>query len=257
MATLQEGISLRRAGIDAPVLLLGNLIEAEDLRCCLHWRLMPTLSSLDEAKTAVQRSADGEEPPLPGAAEAGHGHDPSWLRLAGGRWAGAAIQGLPQLELVGLYSHLACADEPTMQLTQVQLQRFQIRSRGSAGWRSRPVLPPGQFRWHHEDPALHHDMVRVGLALYGHAPAEHLGLACYCSLPWRVKARVSLIRQVPSGSGGSATAIVSSPSRPCRRAVVIGIGYADGVVRSLSGRIHAAPQRAHAAPGGQHHHGPD
>ena len=53
MATLQEGLELRRAGLEAPVLLLSNLNEPDDLRTCLHWRLMPTLSSLREPSSAT------------------------------------------------------------------------------------------------------------------------------------------------------------------------------------------------------------
>ena len=49
VATLQEGIELRRAGLEQPVLVLGNLTQAEELRACLHWQLMPTLSSMREA----------------------------------------------------------------------------------------------------------------------------------------------------------------------------------------------------------------
>ena len=49
VATLQEGIELRRAGLELPVLVLGNLTQPEELRACLHWQLMPTLSSMREA----------------------------------------------------------------------------------------------------------------------------------------------------------------------------------------------------------------
>ena len=49
VATLQEGIELRRAGLEQPVLVLGNLTQPEELRACLHWQLMPTLSSIREA----------------------------------------------------------------------------------------------------------------------------------------------------------------------------------------------------------------
>jgi alanine racemase len=54
--------------------------------------------------------------------------DTGMARL-GGEWQEGAqlvqsIRALPQLDLVGLYSHLACADEPGDQFTHVQLQRF-------------------------------------------------------------------------------------------------------------------------------------
>ena len=58
VATLQEGLELRRAGLEAPVLLLSNLNEPDDLRTCLHWRLMPTLSSLRDAQLCNALAAD-------------------------------------------------------------------------------------------------------------------------------------------------------------------------------------------------------
>ena len=236
VATLEEGISLRRAGIDAPVLLLGNLIEAEDLRCCLHWRLMPTLSSLREAQIC-------------GALANGSGRrfqvqlklDTGMTRL-GCDWKegpaiAEAIQGLPELELCGLYSHLACADERNDAFTSQQHSRFQdvleqLPDRGRFLCRHL-ANSAGTMR----DPALHHDLVRVGLALYGHAPADHLDGLLPLQPALSVRARVTLIRQVPAGVGVSyGQRFVSD--RPCRLAVV-SIGYADGVMRSLSGRIHA------------------
>ena len=57
VATLQEGLELRDAGIEAPVLILSALHTPEDLGHCLERRLMPTLSSLDEAKTAAAIAA--------------------------------------------------------------------------------------------------------------------------------------------------------------------------------------------------------
>ncbi|NBW61852.1 MAG: alanine racemase, partial [Synechococcaceae bacterium WB4_1_0192] len=38
VATLQEGVELRQAGVEHPVLVLGNLTQPEELRTCLHWR---------------------------------------------------------------------------------------------------------------------------------------------------------------------------------------------------------------------------
>ena len=42
VATLAEAVELRQAGVEAPVLVLGNLSQVEELRHCLRWRLMPT-----------------------------------------------------------------------------------------------------------------------------------------------------------------------------------------------------------------------
>ena len=84
-------------------------------------------------------------------------------------------------------------------------------------------------------PALHYDLVRVGLALYGHRPAAHLGAAMELQPAMQVRARVSLLREVPAGVGVSYghRFITQRPSR----LAVVGIGYADGVPRLLSNQL--------------------
>ena len=59
VATLQEGIDLRKVGISCPILILGNLINSEDLDSCLRWDLMITLSSSKEA-FLCQKSAESQ-----------------------------------------------------------------------------------------------------------------------------------------------------------------------------------------------------
>ncbi len=240
VATLQEGIELRQAGIEAPVLLLGNLTQPEELRSCLDWALMPTLSGMREA-LLCQNLADGTGRPFPVQLKL----DTGMARL-GCDWEEGprlvdAIRQLENLELHGVYSHLACADGDLngkdAAITAQQNQRFQ------------DVLNhlPGQGRdlcRHLANSAgtllahdLHYDMVRVGLALYGHAPAQHLEGVIPLQPALTVKARVTLIRCIRAGVGASYGHRFIS-ERPTRLAVV-GIGYADGVVRALSGKIHA------------------
>ena len=84
-------------------------------------------------------------------------------------------------------------------------------------------------------PGLHYDLVRVGLALYGHSPAAHLASVTPLQGAMTLHARVSLIREVGSGVGVSYGHRFRT-SRPSRLAVV-GIGYADGVPRQLSNQL--------------------
>ena len=243
VATLQEGIELRQLGIDAPMLLLGNLTQAEDLRRCLHWQLMPTLSSMREVLLCQNlASSSGRRFQVQLKMDTG-------MARLGCDWHEAprlvrAIRQLDDLELCGLYSHLACADgDPGGDdgaVTALQQQRFQevIRALPQAGrdlCRHLANSAGTLLR-----PELHHDMVRVGLALYGHAPAEHLGNVIPLQPALAVRARVTLIRSIAAGVGVSyGHRFVSQ--RPTRLAVVA-IGYADGVIRSLSGKIHGLHQ---------------
>ena len=238
VATLQEGIELRRAGLDQPILVLGNLHQADELRACLHWQLMPTLSNMREA-LLCQNLADGSGRRFPVQLKL----DTGMSRL-GCDWEDAprlteAITQLDQLKLSGIYSHLAMADGDSDgegdRVTRLQQQRFEqvLRALPTSGALRHLANSAGTLR----DPSLHHDLVRVGLALYGHSPSDHFESVVSLEPAMGVKARVTLIRDVQAGVGVSyGHRFVTA--RPSRLAVV-GIGYADGVSRCLSGKITA------------------
>ena len=236
VATLQEGIELRRAGLELPVLVLGNLIQAEDLRACLHWQLMPTLSSMREA-LLCQNLASGSGRRFSVQLKLDTGMTRLGCDWQDGSRLTAAIQQLDHLILRGVYSHLAMADGgpegDAERITRLQQERFDAvtRSLRSEALQLHLANSAGTLR----DPSLHHDQVRVGLALYGHSPSQHLNQNVHLEPAMGVKARVSLIRVVPAGVGVSYghRFITSRPSR----LAVVGIGYADGVSRSLSGHI--------------------
>jgi alanine racemase len=238
VATLQEGVELRQAGIDHPLLVLGNITQPEELRTCLHWRLMPTLSGMREA-LLCQNLASGSGRRLPVHLKL----DTGMARL-GAPWSEgprlvAAIRALEAVELAGVYSHLADADAPGAgedPLTRQQRQRFEqvleaLRQQELDPGCRHLANSAGTLR----SPALHYDLVRVGLALYGHRPAAHLGMDLGLQPAMRVRARVSLMREVPAGVGVSYghRFITRRPSR----LAVVGIGYADGVPRLLSNRL--------------------
>ena len=238
VATLQEGIELRRAGLELPVLVLGNLTQPEDLRACLHWQLMPTLSSMREA-LLCQNLANGSGRQFTVQLKLDTGMTRLGCDWQDGERLTEAILQLDQLNLKGVYSHLALADGNleghAEQITRLQQERFQAvtRTLGQKGIQRHLANSAGTLR----DRSLHHDLVRVGLSLYGHAPSAQFERSLDLQPAMSVKARVSLIREVAAGVGVSYghRFVTSRPSR----LAVIGIGYADGVSRCLSGRIHA------------------
>ena len=238
VATLQEGIDLRNAGLDQPVLVLGHLSQPDDLRACLQWRLMPTLSNMREA-LLCQNLADSSGRRFPVQLKLDTGMTRLGCDWKDGNRLAHAIQQLDQLHLCGIYSHLALADGErdghAGQVTTLQEERFEsiTRELRSPTLKRHLANSAGTLR----DSSLHHDLVRVGLALYGHCPSEHLDGILNLEPAMSVKAKVSLIREVPPGVGVSyGHRFVTK--RPSRLAVV-SIGYADGVSRCLSGRIHA------------------
>ena len=238
VATLEEGMELRQAGIEAPVLVLGSLTQAEELRGCLHWQLMPTISGMREA-LLCQNLASGQGRPMPLQLKL----DTGMARL-GADWQEGprlveAIQALEAVQLAGVYSHLASADLDEGEdggLTWEQQRRFDtvlrsLSERGLDGGCRHLANSAGTLRGR----GLHYDMVRVGLALYGHRPADHLGGDVGLQPALQLHARVRLVREVGAGVGVSYGHRFRT-SRPSRLAVV-GIGYADGVPRQLSNQL--------------------
>jgi alanine racemase len=238
VATLQEGLELRQAGLESPVLVLGNLTQPEELRTCLHWQLMPTLSGMREALLCQNIAASS------GRTMAVQLKLDTGMSRLGAAWGDGprlveAIAQLKSVHLAGVYSHLADADAPGFAdggLTAQQQQRFEA----VLAELQNQSLPPGCRHLANSagtlrSPSLHFDMVRVGLALYGHRPASHLGGGLPLRPAMRVRARVSLIREVPAGVGVSYghRFITQRPSR----LAVLAIGYADGVPRLLSNQL--------------------
>ncbi|WP_320673901.1 alanine racemase [Prochlorococcus sp. MIT 1341] len=240
VATLDEGIQLRQASIDAPILLLGNLSSPEELSACLDWRLMPTLSTLKQAMLC-QDLAEGTGSKFKVHLKVDTGMTRLGCDMKEVFSIVNTIQRFSNLNLKGVYSHLSMADGErygkSERITSEQKRRFESVLE---------MLPPmkKEFCVHIansagtlRDPSLHYDMVRVGLALYGHSPIKDLELDLSLKPALGVKARVAFIRDVPSGVGVSYghTFVTQRSSR----LAVVGIGYADGVSRALSGQISA------------------
>lgn len=238
VATLAEGIQLRRAGISAPVLVLGNLTQPEELRNCLRWQLMPTLSSMREALLCQNLASDsGRTMTVQLKLDTG-------MTRLGADWREgprlvAALQGMEAVDLAGIYSHLACADASPQEddgFTEQQRQRFEtvltcLAEQGLATGCRHLANSAGTLRGHRQ----HYDLVRVGLALYGQPPAPHLAGVVPLRPALQLHARVTLVRQVAAGVGVSYGHRFRT-SRPSRLAVV-SIGYADGVPRQLSNHM--------------------
>ena len=235
VASLVEAVGLRRQGLQEPVLVLGHLSRMDEARACLRWRLLPTISTLDQARVFHAVASDA------GVCLPVHVNLDTGMARLGTPWQeGAAlvqaIQLLGNLRVEGVYSHLAAADAVDPGLTRRQRQRFdRVLAQLGNGQPARLCRHLANSAATMADTSLHYDMVRVGLALYGHAPAEHLAGILPLQPAMAVRARVTLLKTVPAGTGISYDHRYHT-TRPSRLAVVA-IGYADGVPRLLSSRM--------------------
>ncbi|NEQ19746.1 MAG: alanine racemase, partial [Microcoleus sp. SIO2G3] len=85
------------------------------------------------------------------------------------------------------------------------------------------------------DKALHYDIARVGLAVYGLYPADHLRSCIDLRPVLQVKARVTQVKTIAPGTGVSYGHQFIAKHE--LRLAVVGIGYADGIPRNLSNKM--------------------
>ncbi len=235
VATVEEGIQIREAGIEAPILLLGATNTPEQVRAIAYWQLEPTICTPQQALIFSETLA-GVNTSLPVHLKL----DTGMSRL-GMPWQEATefaqlVQGLRHLKIASIYSHLATADSLDPTVMNQQHQRFEvaISQLNTAG-----IIPPRLHLANSAatlaDPKLHYDLVRVGLALYGLYPAEHLQDVIHLKPVMQVKARVTQVKTIPAGTGVSYG--YKFIAKKQMRLAVVGIGYADGIPRLLSNKM--------------------
>jgi alanine racemase len=235
VATIPEGIELREAGITAPILVLGATYTPEQICAIAQWELQPTLCTPQQAFvfSEILSETDWEVPV--------HIKLDTGMSRLGVPWQQAAefvklVQGLPNLSIASIYSHLATADSADQTVMRQQQGRFKQAIRTLS--QIQPKMPRLHFANTAAtltDRALHYDMVRVGLGLYGLYPAPHLRDTCNLKPLMQVKARITQVKTIEAGTGVS-YGYQFIADRPLRIAVV-GIGYADGVPRLLSNKM--------------------
>lgn len=146
-----------------------------------------------------------------------------------------------EVELVGFWSHLSCADDPEgvgAEITDSQIKVFEkgleIIEEAGIEPQIRHLAASSGTIWH---PNAHFDMVRPGISLYGYTPnvaaasSEELGLTPVGTL----RAPIVQVKQVEPGQTVSYGATWTSPDR--RWIGLLPLGYADGVPRQISNQV--------------------
>ncbi|MBW4514654.1 MAG: alanine racemase [Timaviella obliquedivisa GSE-PSE-MK23-08B] len=237
VATISEGIELRRSEIKAPIILLGSANTPSQVRTIADWRLQPTLCSLKQAlmfSTTLATSGYSGSLPVHLCIDTG-------MSRLGISWQNShqlvqLVEHLPNLQIASIYSHLATADDPDTSTMYLQNSRFQEAiDRITAKGFTLPQIHLANSAATLQDSALHYDMVRVGLLLYGLEPSSHLEGMIDLKPVLQVKAKVTMVKTIPPGTGVSYGHQFIATQET--RLAVVGIGYADGVSRRLSNQM--------------------
>jgi alanine racemase len=241
VATVPEGIELREAGISAPILILGATHTPEQIKAIAHWQLQPTVCSFKQALVFAETlKTTNQFLPVHLKLDTGMSRlGPSWQQAVE---FVQLIQGVPNLKIASIYSHLATAESIDQTILRQQQQNFeqaitQIKRSNLQLFQHKQIQPALHLANSAATltaPDLHYDMVRVGLAMYGLYPAVHLAVIDLKPV-MQVKARITQVKKIPAGTGVSyGHKFVSDRAM---QIAVVGIGYADGVPRNLSNQM--------------------
>ena len=231
VAIPEEGETLRRAGIDAPILVLGGIDEAA-ADGVAQWSL--TQAVFDEARV---RALDAAGRRCGRPVKLHIKLDTGMCRIGVRTPEEAAalaqlIDSLPGVVLDGCFTHMATADEDDRAGTLGQLARFEAMCAAIAR------VHPGKITRHAANtasifryPQAHADMVRGGIALYGYPPVpEATGLRP--AMRW--VARAVFVKTIAPGERVSYGGLFTAQRET--RVMTVPVGYADGYRRGLSCR---------------------
>lgn len=229
VALPEEAVRLRRGGITAPILVLGA-VGADELDVCVAQDLVVTIFEphiarlLSKAAVAQQKLARVHIKVDTGMGRLG-------LLPKDFRNLVELVQKLPGLEIQGVFTHFAQADQPDLEYTKWQWQRFEKVRQDLATKRIPiPLYHAANTAATLFFPESHLDLVRVGLGLYGMYPDARRPIPLRQVLS--LKTKVAFVKRVPPGSAISYDSTYVTWKETSL--AVLPIGYADGLSRGLS-----------------------
>ena len=231
VAFLEEGIELRRAGIAAPILVLGGLLGSQAAHF-IDYDLMITASSVFKLMQIEETAA------ALGKRAKVHLKIDTGLERIGIHYYNAhqlfeATLGVQHCDICGVFSHFAESHSQDPSFTRLQLERFmealEFFPRHSLPTPTRHIANSAAVLQH---PETLLDMVRVGIMLYGVRPRADLAAHLPLRPVLRLKTRVVYFKVVSKDArvGYDGTWVASENTR----VVTLPVGYGDGYRRTLS-----------------------
>jgi alanine racemase len=233
VAYLSEGLSLRQAGIQAPILLLMG-VAPEEAGAAIAADLEVALFRRDiAASLAAQARQQGKKARVHVKIDTGMGRlgvlpeeVMDFLEYAAS---------LPDLELAGLISHFAASDWSDRSYTDKQLRNFeallsQVRSRGWPVPASHIANSAAILDVHRS----HLDMVRAGISLYGSQPSLETAATVLLRPAMSLRTQVLQLKDLPAGASVSYSRTYIAPGP--MQVAVLPVGYCNGYSRLFSNR---------------------
>ena len=238
VSLLNEGIELRRAGLDLPILIL-NYTPGEQMKEVAAYDLTQAIYRYEDAKALSHAAKEmGKTAKLHIKIDTGMGRlgfqptEESVEEIL-------KLKDLENIDVEGIFTHFAKADELDKSVTREQYRKYTwILEELEKNGFSPPIKHVSNSAAIIDLPEYNLDMVRPGIMLYGYYPSEEVDKSRIKLKPaMTLKAVVSNIKTVPEGTGISYGHLYKAP----RESIIatVPIGYADGYTRMLTGKAEA------------------
>lgn len=233
VVSVEEGIALRQAGINAPIVVLGPLFQ-EQIADLLAHQLTPVVSDASLLQPLARAAGSLPSPyPVHLKVETGMGR----LGLTPDELSALiAARSFPRsLQLEGLMTHLADTDGPSAEATERQLTQFEdaIRTVEGGGFRV-PLIHAANSGGALRFPRARYSLVRPGIMLYGYHTLPPSISAPDFRPVLSLRTSIAQLRTVQAGRSVSYNGTFTA--KRSTRIAVLPIGYADGFSRRLSNR---------------------
>ena len=232
---IEEGIELRKSGINTPILILGSIFanEVEDL---VYYDLATILCNLPLAQ-ALSKEGRKQNKIVSVHIKLDTGMNRLGVSPKYSTTLLDQIHNLPNLKIEGISTHFSSADNEDLSITQVQIEKFRTTL---AKLKNVPIVHCANTSALLRIPESHFNMVRPGLILYGSLPSPSLDKVLIQKenhfqpvMQW--KSQIILIKPIAKGQPISYSG--SFITRQNSLVATLPIGYADGLHRSLSNKI--------------------
>jgi alanine racemase len=233
VALVEEGIALRNAGFDVPIVMLVEP-PLDAASAVVEHRITPSISTKATAH-ALSEAASLAGTTLPVHVCVDTGMHREGFVYERGVDCVREVASLPGLEVEGLWSHFALGEQAEHPFTARQIELFaELADDVAKAGIDVPVRHLTSSAGIVLYPDSHFDLVRMGLMLYGLYPDDALVRRCELRPALRLTSAVSLTRRLAAGEGIS-YGLTWAPDRDVTIAN-IPIGYGDGFARMLSSR---------------------
>ncbi len=235
IATIDEGLILRNAGFDKPILILGytNHARYEEL---VDYNIMPAIFKEEDAiKLSEVAVNKGKTAKIQIAVDTGMGRigflcNKDTLDII------ERISKLPGIIIEGVFTHFASSDSFDREYTKYQLKNFnEILN----GLKERNINIPlvhasnsaATLDWEE----AHFDLVREGIAMYGLEPSDETNMhGINLRQVLSLKSHIVYIKEIEEGTCVSYGMLFKAPKK--MRIATIPVGYGDGYFRNLTGK---------------------